>query len=173
MSRTFSSVCLKRFGSWSCAEMWWNYHYTSILPIHSSSLCWVRGIYINSVYTIYICSVHCCGWVWQSVSQTETTVHYNCTTVHYNLCSSSCAVSIIFIIWTSRQFKFVDCQSVSSTFIWLWYYEKQCCAFLLGFLRNMVGLSGLERPVGGWCFLAAALLHHLAGHHGAATTLCQ
>ncbi|MCJ8736852.1 hypothetical protein PDJAM_G00017080 [Pangasius djambal] len=39
---------------------------------------------------------------------------------------------------------------------------------------QVCGLSvRLERPVGGRCFLEAALLHHPAGHHGAATTLCQ
>lgn len=123
--------------------------------------------FINTLIFSVLGEVDFCVWV--SVSQYET----YCRLYSMFFSVFICAASIIFIIWTTRQFKFVDCLSVSSTFTWLWFYEKQCCVFLLEFLTNIFGLSGLERPVGGWCFLEAALFHHPAGHHGAATTFCQ
>lgn len=81
-----------------------------------------------------------------------------------------CAASVIFMIWTTRQLKFVDCQSVSSlAYIYLAVILWE--TVLLEF--HVFGLSGLEKLVGGRCFLEAALLHHSAGHHGVATTLSQ
>ncbi|XP_038838309.1 transmembrane protein 87A-like isoform X2 [Salvelinus namaycush] len=98
-------------------------------------------------------------WIFISLSQTTRLLKLRRNVVKLSLYQHftntlifSVLASIIFIIWTTKVFKLVDCQTVH---------------LVLGTIK------GLEGPVGGRCVLAPPLLHHPPGHHGVATTLRQ
>lgn len=82
-------------------------------------------------------------------------------------CSTVSTASIIFIIWTTKVFKLVDCQTVSLSALLV------CVLFCGGRQRGLIKFpsAGMEGPLGGRRLLAPALLHHSAGDHGAAEAL--
>lgn len=83
-------------------------------------------------------------------------------------------VSIIFIIWTTKVFRLVDCQRVRFFSVLTWIDLVLMCAEE----TNEPTLSVWNFPpelagfVGRRCLLASPVFHYAAGHHGAAATLC-